>query len=145
MQSSIRCPKCGEQIALADKKKERDEGFEAFYAAYPRRMKPRDAKKAWQQTFNDRPSLDKIIEAVNRQRPFWKDSQFIPYPATWLRAHSWDDEIANSDTDNMVSFAIRRSPAWCPIGYTFDNGDVWNGTNRLIKEDYDKWLLRKTI
>lgn len=83
--------------ALASEKKQQDRAreaseFLAFYAAYPRKVAPREAEKAWAQTAGDRPAIGNILAAIARQkRDDWRDrtAQHIPHPATWLRAHSW--------------------------------------------------------
>jgi hypothetical protein len=74
------------------------EGFEAFYAAYPRKAKPKDARKAWDKLKPDADLQAKILAAIEAQRasPQWqKDGgQFIPYPATWLNAGEWANQVA---------------------------------------------------
>ena len=72
-------------------------GFANFWAAYPKKIKKGDARKAWVQTAKIRPDTHTIVMAVQAQRKCkqWKKDggQFIPYPATWLRAEQWDDVI----------------------------------------------------
>lgn len=71
--------------------------FSIFWAAYPRKLAKGDAYKAWKQTAKERPSLPTILAAIEAQKGsdgWTKDGGgFIPYPATWLRAHRWDDEV----------------------------------------------------
>ena len=73
------------------------EQFEVWYKAYPKKVAKGDARKAWNQTQKIRPSLEKLIEAVKLQcqtEQWMKDGHaYIPYPATWLRAERWDDEV----------------------------------------------------
>jgi hypothetical protein len=70
--------------------------FEQFWRAHPRKVKKGDARKAWAQTAAIRPPLDALLaalEAAKRCEQWRKDAgQFIPYPATWLRAEQWEDE-----------------------------------------------------
>jgi len=70
--------------------------FELFWEVYPRRQKKGDASKAWLQTENIRPSIEEIIASIHEQQKSsqWQrdDGQFIPLPATWLRAWQWADE-----------------------------------------------------
>lgn len=90
--------------------------FDTFWSAFPRKIAKGDARKAWNQTDKIRPSLEIILSAIasakkteqwNRDR-----GQFIPYPATWLRAERWDDvhevEIAASD-------AVDSTQAWSTL------------------------------
>ena len=71
-------------------------GFDLFWAAYPKRKAKGDAMKAWQQTAKHRPPIEEILAAIETQRQsddWWKDSgQYIPLPASWLRAWRWADE-----------------------------------------------------
>jgi hypothetical protein len=70
--------------------------FDAFWRAYPRRTAKGDARKAWMQTRAIRPPLPQLIasiEAAKRCEQWRRDGgQYIPYPASWLRAERWDDE-----------------------------------------------------
>jgi hypothetical protein len=69
--------------------------FAAFWQAYPRKRKRKDAEKAWITT-KDKPALEAILAAIESQKrsPDWtKDGgQFIPYPASWIRGGCWDDK-----------------------------------------------------
>ena len=70
--------------------------FEAFWDAYPKRKAKADALKAWRQTAEARPDLDTLICSVRAQWVSeWQfdESRFIPHPATWLRAHRWEDDL----------------------------------------------------
>lgn len=77
------------------------EDFLVFYNSYPRKKKKDDALKAWKQRNGDRPELSIILSSINRQKstPGWKKDggQYIPYPASWLRSGSWEDEIENTE------------------------------------------------
>lgn len=69
------------------------QGFEEFWAIYPRRQSRVDAVKAWRK-LNPSPELiTKIREALAWQvhQVQWV-GEFIPLPASWLRAERWTDE-----------------------------------------------------
>lgn len=69
--------------------------FDDFWNAWPKKVARRDAEKAWEKEGCDE-KADVVIEAVKRQlRTIWsgKEPKFIPYPATWLRGHRWQDEL----------------------------------------------------
>jgi hypothetical protein len=72
------------------------ESFVRFWAAYPKKKSKGDAWKAWRQVEALRPDIDTllaVLEKAKRSTQWRKDSgEFIPYPATWLRAWGWDDE-----------------------------------------------------
>lgn len=81
-------------------------GFDEFYAAYPRKVKPVDARKAWDKLKPDAELLARMLRAIAEQKksPQWlKDGgQFIPYPATWLNAGEWDNQTAVDTTTPAV-------------------------------------------
>ncbi len=71
--------------------------FDQFWKAYPKKKNRGDAVKAWAKA-RKTTSATMIILAVEKQRtsPDWtKDNgQYIPYPASWLNAEGWLDELA---------------------------------------------------
>ena len=74
------------------------ERFEKFWKLYPKKKSKKDAMKAWKQLKPTEELYATILESVQvniDKNPDWyKDNgQFIPYPASWLRAGGWDDEL----------------------------------------------------
>ena len=71
--------------------------FEEFWTAYPRKCSKGAAEKAWLAMRPGRELLQTMLQklALAKDNPGWqKDGgQYIPYPATWLRARGWEDEI----------------------------------------------------
>lgn len=66
------------------------DGFEAFWAAYPRKEAKRRADQAWRAALK-RADRDTIMAGLERFR--WPDDrQFIPLPASWLNADRWADQ-----------------------------------------------------
>lgn len=76
--------------------------FNDFYALYPRKMARKDAEKAWRSMTTEEQT--KAIEALPNHLKYWKVKEtakdFIPYPASWLRAGRYDDEL---DIEPIVS------------------------------------------
>lgn len=75
--------------------KETDE-FAAFYDAYPRKKARADAWRAWRTLKPDPALIETIMAALAEQiRVNWHDTdpRYIPYPASWIRAERWKDEI----------------------------------------------------
>jgi len=72
----------------------RGAAFDAFWAAYPRKVGKQEARKAWEKVPVEAfPRIVPAIEAQKKSAQWQKDDgQFIPYPATWLNRGSWDDE-----------------------------------------------------
>jgi len=81
--------------------------FNAFYAAYPKKRDPDRAWKAWQKRNGDRPDIAVLLEAIKKQSESldWKKSggQFIPYPASWLNAGGWNNEVDVEEQSGFVS------------------------------------------
>jgi len=71
--------------------------FELFWSAYPRKVAKGAARKAWAATAGKRPPVAEIVSAVTTQAETeqWREAggQFIPHPATWLRAERWGDVV----------------------------------------------------
>lgn len=74
-------------------------GFENFWKSYPKKRSRGQAEKAWQALKPNEQLQDRILSALERAKTsadWQKDSgQFIPYPATWIRAKGWEDEICS--------------------------------------------------
>ena len=74
-----------------------DDGFDAFWATYPRHTGKQDAQRAWRKLAPDADLQARMLEAVARQKQsaqWTKDGgQFIPHPATWINGRRWEDEL----------------------------------------------------
>lgn len=72
-------------------------GFEAFWAAYPRKIGKDAAAKAFAKLKPDEALLHAVLTAVKAQaasEQWTKDEgQFIPHASTWLNGRRWEDEI----------------------------------------------------
>jgi len=90
----------GKKQKRCDMPKQMQDAFDAFWAAYPKKVSKGAARKAWKQIQPDSELLAKMLAALGRARTcqsWTKDGgQYIPYPATWLRAEGWEDEIKPS-------------------------------------------------
>jgi hypothetical protein len=71
--------------------------FEQFWAAYPHRVAKAEAQKAWTKLKPNAELQAVILVAIEQQKAGadWlrDDGQYIPHPATWLRAGRWLDEV----------------------------------------------------
>jgi hypothetical protein len=72
-----------------------DELFEKFWSVYPKKTAKQAAAKAFRKIPKIEATLDKILAGVEmwKNSGQWQDSQFIPYPATFLSQKRWEDEI----------------------------------------------------
>ena len=93
-----------------------DADFDAFWALYPKKKSKGEAKKAWAQL---EPSRE-IISAIMAKLPLlaashdWtkEGGQYVPNPATWLRAEGWEDEV--KDAPRKDSFPTPAKPGEAP-------------------------------
>lgn len=69
--------------------------FDQWWKVVPRKKAKGDARNAFKAA-RKIASLDELIDGMTRSIRRWeaegRDASKIPYPATWLRAESWDDE-----------------------------------------------------
>jgi hypothetical protein len=83
-------------IVPQSKKTAQPEGFAEFWNLYPKKKNKGDAEKAWKAVNPDADLRKKITAAIGRARGThdWlkQNGQFIPYPASWLRAKGWEDQ-----------------------------------------------------
>lgn len=88
----------GIAYAIPKKKSARtDSDFERFWEIYPKKKSKNQAKKAWEKLKPSSELVSTILDAVENQKrsnDWIKDAgKYIPYPATWLNAGAWEDEM----------------------------------------------------
>ena len=85
-----------------DARKAREEAFEKFWSAYPRKEGKQKAKAAFEKV---NVPLDVLLNAIEQQKESaqWsKDNgQFIPHPTTWLNGKRWEDEVVMAGNAQM--------------------------------------------
>jgi len=64
--------------------------FKLFWKAYPKQEGPDAAMAIW---LEKKPPIDKCLKALEWQKklPKWQDREFIPMPASYLKAGRWND------------------------------------------------------
>lgn len=71
-------------------------GFDEFWAAYPRRVAKKDARKAWAKLNPSPEIVQQILDALEWQVPAFQwdgeKADYAPYPASYLNAERWTDE-----------------------------------------------------
>lgn len=96
---------CASEMREGEQKTKKENGFDKFWIAYPKKKAKGEAEKAWNKAKkNPEFDLAMIIKAVERQKltQDWKkdNGQFIPYPSTWLNQKRWYDEEAKAQMDD---------------------------------------------
>ena len=97
---------CGTELVVS-KKQEYVEGFDAFYALYPKHVGKAAALKAWNKLKPNAELQEIMAKALMEQKQSaqWnKDGgQYIPNPATWLNQRRWEDEVKQYHSSAVVS------------------------------------------
>lgn len=88
-----------------------DTDFEIFWKAYPRKESKNDARKAWEQTRPARPSLEALLKTLGQARltAQWSDRDYTPYPASWLRAHGFENEYETTQPVKTCAYCKAQS------------------------------------
>lgn len=77
--------------------------FLEFYSAYPRRQSKQDAVKAYSQVRSTGIAHETIMRGLERAKRSdrrFREAQYTPLPASWLRAGGFDDEPASTPQDD---------------------------------------------
>lgn len=98
--NDIKCHRNPIQNESESIKRVRDERFDRFWSAYPKKVGKGAAERAFAKYKPDDDLTDRMIRAVEqakRSDQWRKDGgQFIPNPATWLNQKRWEDEVPDS-------------------------------------------------
>lgn len=81
------------------------EKFATFWEKYPKKVAKKDALKAFTKIIKSQGDVDAFMRRTMASLSWWKEQdswvrdggKFIPYPASWLNAGHWDDEVTGSD------------------------------------------------
>ena len=97
------------QIVQAIVRASTADGFEAFWAAYPRKVGKGAARSEWQK-LHPSAALQAAIRAALAQQTTsdqWRKEggQFIPHARTWLHQRRWEDE-----PDNLEPSSVGQTP-----------------------------------
>jgi len=69
--------------------------FDEFWSLYPRKIAKATARKAWAKLSAEQQLM--AAKAIDSHCQYWRaketELEFIPYPATWLNAERWEDEL----------------------------------------------------
>lgn len=72
------------------------DGFDDFWAVYPRKVNKKDAASAWKNGKLDKLADEIIADVKLRISTEWmgQDIHYIPHPTTYLHQKRWEDETA---------------------------------------------------
>ena len=110
-----------------------EEQFEQWWSIYPRKTAKQDARKAWKAAIKQTSPAD-IIAATQHQTttsgsPLNRQPQYVPYPASWLRAGQHLDTPTQTQRETRpYDTPKRRGCDTCDhTGYIHheDNGVSW--------------------
>ena len=100
-----------------------EQRFIAFWAEYPRKKCKETARRAWTKIKPNADLTAEIIKAVcaAKNTSDWtkENGRFIPYPATWLNAHGWEDELiteVNNAECRRIDEGDRNNDDLCGFG-----------------------------
>lgn len=125
--------------------------FEEFYLAYPKKRSRGDAWKAWRTLH---PPLQQCLESIEKlkQTEEWRKErgQFIPHPATWIRAQGWLDvpeaEIARrKPRAGIAAEEIPDPPSWPEFTalYPALAGHRFTDLPNETQESFKAWSFEK--
>lgn len=99
------------------------EGFEKFWAAYPKKVGKGAAERAWAKLGRNAELAEKILQAVKQARLSveWQreGGRFIPNPATWLNEKRWEDAL------QVAAYAEREQLVFAAYGEILSEGKGW--------------------
>jgi hypothetical protein len=106
-----------------------DDGFDEFWAIYPRKVAKGAARKAWKTALKKANKDDILAGAIlyaSIRR--YQDDTFTAHPSTWLNAERWADETMLDDNDPEPELESLPLNNWepcgnCHGGWVYDTDD----------------------
>lgn len=89
--------------------------FNRFWDVYPKKSSKGDAQKAFRAINPDEELVKKIIDGVERAKRHdtrFREMQYTPYPASWLRATGWEDNYDNKVSHQMPQKRVYEEESW---------------------------------
>lgn len=75
--------------------------FNEFWNIYPKKVNKERARRAFVRIKPNAQLFEQIMCAleIHKRCAQWQDTQYIPYPATWLNGKRWEDEIPDEKNE----------------------------------------------
>lgn len=90
-----------------------ENGFDRFWAAYPRKDKKKEARQVWDKLKPSEDLLQTMLAAIEEQKRGrnWIEG-YIPQPPTWLRGERWTDKPAPPPRkyNRFVDYGAEQKP-----------------------------------
>ena len=102
------------------------EGFDDWWATYPRKTSKQAARRAYAAAVRGGTSPATLLAGLKAALPDLTDreARFVPYPATWLNGGAWEDEPAAAPGSVRVA---RRGTALAREGVVCDDMRTYRG------------------
>ena len=80
--------------------------FEAFWSAYPRKERKKDAKVKYEKRATDEEAEKAIMDGLAAWwlTDQWAVKKIFPHAATWLNQERWKDELSSSGSNGEVFY-----------------------------------------
>lgn len=94
-------PSTSTKAAKSNRSQMVDDGFEAFWKGYPKKVAKLAALKEWKKLKPTGQIFADLMAAlaVQKNSTDWtkQGGRYAPYPATWLNGRRWEDESGHAD------------------------------------------------
>lgn len=125
-------PPAGDEETIVKEPKSKNEtAFDTFWQTYPRRIARTKAQKSWNTNVRKK-DIEPLMDGLNQWITQWRNegmnTQYIPYPATWLNQKRWQDPPTPIKETRPYDQPQRRGCNNCDnTGYIHheDNGVTW--------------------
>lgn len=122
----------------SDSEREVEAKFELFYAAYPRKQGPGQARKAFRAAIR-KADLETLLAGIERYRKIKPGYADWAMPATWLNGERWNDEAFETGVQRPTPAAPKFGPKeFRPV----DRDAIWTPRLKMwtaTKTWYDSW------
>ena len=99
----------GKKTTPKEPRQNLDEGFDEFWAVYPKKVAKPDALKNWRKAIKDGATASQIIEGARRYAASETvRNGYVKNPQGWLSSHRWEDEPATP----VSTAPVDQNSAW---------------------------------
>lgn len=107
-----------------------DDGFEAWWKEYPKKVGKGDARRSWGKIKPGKALQETMLKTLRaaRESDQWKadGGKYIPNPSTWLNQERWSDDVST-----YTRRAVRQT--------------AFHNVESRPDDDIEAWALRKQL